>query len=327
MIILLYGQDSYRSRQKLSEVIKHYQKTDKSGLSLTFFDNQKLKFIDFKNIFEQVSMFNEKKLIILFNSFSDKIFKENIFKNIKSFIESKDVLLFYEENDITKKDSFLVFLKKQLTKEKKTSYFSVKIQEFQPLKGEKLKNWVKKEFSLFNKEINLDALDKMIDFIGNDLWRFSNEIKKLVNYHGQQQTKKEKISSKDVELLIKPKTETAIFKTIDAIALKDKKRALFLIYQHLNKGESPLYLLSMINFQFKNLLIVKDFIEKGIDYHSVLKLTRFHPFVLRKNFQQADRFTFQELKKITQKIFQADFNIKTGRIKPETAIDLLIAGI
>ena len=71
--------------------------------------------------------------------------------------------------------------------------------------------------------------------------------------------------------------------------------------------------------------MVKDFIEKGMPYYSVLKATGLHPFVVRKSFQQADRFTFQELKKIHQKIFQADLDIKTGKNKPETVLDLLIA--
>ena len=34
-----------------------------------------------------------------------------------------------------------------------------------------------------------------------------------------------------------------------------------------------------------------------------------------------------QLKKIYQKIFQVDFDIKTGKIEPETALDLLLAEI
>ena len=309
MIILLYGSDNYRSRQKLNEIVNHYQKTAKTGFNLMFFDDKKLDFTDFKDVFKQRSMFNEKKLVVLFNCFDNKDFKEKLYKNIDPLINSKDVLLIYQETDILKRDSFLNFLMKK-----------AKVQQFDILKGEKLKDWVKQEFNRFNTEISLEALNKMIDFIGSDLWLFSNEIKKLVNYK-----KNKKINPQDIDLLVKPKIETAIFKTIDAIAQKDKKTALILINQHLDKGENPVYLLSMISFQFRNLLMVKDFIEKGMPYYSVLKLTGLHPFVVRKSFQQADRFTFQELKKIHQKIFQADLDIKTGKNKPETVLDLLIA--
>jgi DNA polymerase III delta subunit len=56
-------------------------------------------------------------------------------------------------------------------------------------------------------------------------------------------------------------------------------------------------------------------------------MTHLHPFVVKKSYQQANKFTLQELKKIYQKIFKADLDIKTGKITPETALDLLLTEI
>ena len=162
----------------------------------------------------------------------------------------------------------------------------------------------------------------MVSFVGNDLWQLSNEVKKLVNYKP-----KDKIELKDVEFLVRPKIETDIFKTIDAIAQKNKKRAITLIHKHLEKGDNPLYLLSMINFQFRNLLIIKDLIEKHKPYPVILKISKLHPFVVKKNWQLANQFTLNDLKKIYQKIFQIDLSIKTGKLKPEIALDLFIMEI
>jgi DNA polymerase-3 subunit delta len=52
-----------------------------------------------------------------------------------------------------------------------------------------------------------------------------------------------------------------------------------------------------------------------------------HPFVVEKTLFQARKFQLEELKKIYQKIFQVDLDIKTGKVDPETALDLLIAEI
>jgi len=150
----------------------------------------------------------------------------------------------------------------------------------------------------------------------------SNEIKKLANYKN-----KEKIENKDIELLVKPKIESDIFKTIDAIAVKNKKQALELIKKHLEKGDSPLYLLSMINFQFRNLLQVRDLIERQKSFYVFSKKTQLHPYVIKKSYSQAQKFKISELKKIYQKIFEVDLNIKTGKVEPETALDFLIAEI
>ena len=135
------------------------------------------------------------------------------------------------------------------------------------------------------------------------------------------------IEVKDVELLVKPKIETDIFKTIDAIASKNKKQALELLHKHLEKGDSPLYLLTMINFQFRNLLIIKDLIRKGRPFYTFQKATSLHPYVVKKSYSQTQRFTIEELKKIYLKIFQVDLAVKTGKAEPETALDLLIAEI
>jgi len=150
----------------------------------------------------------------------------------------------------------------------------------------------------------------------------SNEIKKLASFKNNKTVRTE-----DIKLLVRSKIETDIFKTIDAIADKNKKQALNLLHKHLEKGDSPLYLLSMINYQFRNLLAVKDLIEKQIPYNIILKRSGLHPFVVKKSYYQSQKFTFQELKKIYQKIFKKDLDIKTGRIQPEIALDLLIAEI
>ena len=315
MIIFLYGQDTYRLRQKLNEIIEHYKKINKSGLSLAFLDGQDLEFQDFKNQTETVSMFREKKLIIIESIFSNQKFKENFLRQGEKFKKSDNIILITEEKEIAANDSLFRFLKK-----------NSQFQEFKTLEGEKFKNWVKKELNNHRAEITEGALEKLIDFVDNNLWQMVNEIKKLVNY-----TQGKKIQVTDIELLVKPKIEADIFRTIDAISEKKKKLALSLVHKHLEKGDSPLYLLRMINFQFRNLMMIKSYeLRPGlyVNYMRILsQKLGLHPFVVRKSIQQARKFTLIELKKIYQKIFEVDFNIKTGRIDPEVALDLLITEI
>ena len=316
MIIFLYGPDTYRSRQKLNEIIEHYKKIHKSGLNFKILDleEKEISYQDFRDEFQQVSMFKEKKLAILINIFLNQEFKENFLKNAKKFIDSKDLILLYEKNEVLSADPLFKFLKKE-----------VKSQEFKPLERQKLKNWIKKEFGNYQMKIEPGVSEKLINFVGNDLWRLSNEIKKLVSYKSK--CRNIEISRKDVELLVKPEIETDIFATIDAIASKNKRQAFELLHQHLEKGDSPLYLLSMINFQFRNLLVIKNLIKKQKSYSSIIRISKLHPYIIKKSYFQARKFTFEELKKIYQKIFQTDFGIKTGRIDPQTALDLLIAEI
>ncbi|HOK00558.1 MAG TPA: DNA polymerase III subunit delta [Candidatus Pacearchaeota archaeon] len=314
MIIFLYGEDTYRSSEKLNEIVENYKKTHKSGLNLKYLDfkdseNKDIFFDFFENNLFQNSIFKEKKLWVIINSFSNQKFKEKFLKESKKILESDDIFIFLEKEIPDSKNLLFKFLKK-----------NAKCQEFKILENKELKKWIKKEFEKYNTKIEEKEIEKLIFYAGNDLWRLSNEIKKLANY-------KDIIKSEDIDLLIKPKIETNIFKTIDAISQKDKKTAIKLIYKHLENGDNPLYLFSMIEFGFRNLLIVKNLSEKYQNYSLIVKKSGLHPFVAQKSYFQAKKFSFEELKKIYQKLFQIDLDIKTGKIKPEAGLEMFLAEI
>lgn len=312
MIIFLYGSDAFRARQKLNEIIEHYTKSNKSGVNLKYFQGEELNFPDFKNELAGISMFKEKKLLIFFDVFSNIPFRNKFLEEIKSsvkFLEGpENTLVFYQDGPVAKKDALFSFFQK-----------AAKCQEFKPLEDDQLRIWVKKEIEELGKKIGQKELAKLIDFVGNDLWQMENEIKKLASFQ-----KGETIKEEDIELMVRPKIDTDVFKTIDAIASKDKKRALRLLKEHLEKGDPPFYLFSMINFQFRNILIIKDIIQRKLSPYQAAGL---HPYVVKKSYFLSNKFDLAELKKIYQKIFRIDHNIKTGKIKPEVALDLLISEI
>lgn len=311
MIFFLYGKDNFRSLQKLKQIVACHEKVHTTGLNLRFFDCQKHTFEDFRDQVRTKSMFQEKKLFVVRNAFSSADFKQAFLQHQDLFSKTQNLIVFYEDKDLSGKDSFFIWLQKNSTS-----------QKFDILKGSQLKNWIKKQLTKYNAEIEPAALSLLIERTNNDLWQISNELQKLVSYKNH----KDKITIfiQDVEALTPQKLDPNIFKTIDFIAQKQKQKALSLIHEHLQKGDNPIYLLSMITFQFRNLLIVKELTMRSGARNSALNKLGMHPFVLRKSLWLAQKFSFEELKKIYQKIFQIDLAIKSGKIEPEMAIDLLI---
>jgi len=313
MIIFIYGSDTYRLSRKLDEIIGQRQKIHKSGLNLRYFDlsEKDIAFRDFTDELGQTSMFKEKKLIIIKSIFSHPDFEEKFLSEIKRFVEVEDIIIIVEKNKILSTNRLFKALKKK-----------AQSQEFSLLKEEDLKKWAQKEIERYGAKIEVAALAKLVDYVGSDLWRLFNEIQKLINYRG-----KNKITISDIDLLVNPKIDPDVFQTINFMASKNKKEALKLLKKHIEKGDAPLYLLSMISFQFKNLLIMKELVEKNMPYSLIAKETGIHPYVVQKTYSQVGQFTLSELKKIYQKIFEVDSAIKTGKIDPEMALDLLITGI
>jgi DNA polymerase-3 subunit delta len=229
MIYLIFGEDTFRANRKLKEIIEKYRKIHKSGLNLKILDLKEKNFDDFKREFESSPMFSEKKLLVLKNASQNKEFKEKFLKEIEKFEKSKEIIFFFEEGEI-KNDSFFEEIKKH-----------GKFQEFKPLDRLRLKIWIRQEFEKYRAKIEDRAIERLIFLVGNDLWRMSEEIRKLVAFK-----RGKNIREKDVEILILPKLELDIFKTIDAISSRNKKMAFKSLHSYLKRGEKPAVLLSII---------------------------------------------------------------------------------
>ncbi|MEI7424523.1 MAG: DNA polymerase III subunit delta [Candidatus Staskawiczbacteria bacterium] len=311
MIYFIFGEDSFRSKRKLEEIVLGYKEIHKSGLNLIYINAEKESFNDFYSRLQINSMFSEKKLIVVKNIFNDDKFQDNFLENIKNLENIKDIIIVYEDNAPDARTKLFKSLQK-----------CAKCQEFNYMQPALLKKWVAEEFSKNKVKINIEALELLVNYIKDDLWRLTNEINKLSNYKTNSSILKE-----DIELLVKPNIESDIFKTIDALASKNKKLALSLLHKHLDDGEFPLKLLAMISYQFRTLLIIKDLQDNKEPYAGIAKKSGLHPFVVQKNYYLCNQFSMEQLKKIYQSIFQIDSNIKIGKVEAETALDLLLSQI
>src|SRR4030042_2871603 len=311
MITFIYGQDSYRSRQKLKDIIDGQKNTCRGGICLNYFEGQGLIFQNIKIAADNMSMFGEKNIVVLRDVFLNKNFKEEFLERAKEFLKSSALIFIYEEKEIDKRDALFKFLRK-----------NVKCEEFPKLNYNGQVEWISEELAKYGQEISLKAKEKLVAVSADDLWLLENEIKKLIGF-----CRGRKIEEKDIDALVNVRINNDIFKTIDALARKNKKEALYLLHNHLQEGEPPLYLLSMINFQFRNLLEIKELIEKKISYSGILGRSSLHPFVVKKTYWLAREFSFSQLKKIYTRIFKTDLDVKTGKMEPEIALDLLITSI
>lgn len=308
MLIFLYGSNTYLLKEKLREIIEKEEKRSKQTLRVIRFDFREDSFEELRHELLTPSIFGEKKIAILEHTFEDEKFKANFLKNSQKFLPGRDLIIFYQEGSVSKGDKLFKFLQQEAS-----------CHEFKALAGQQLMSWVKKEFGRYQVKIKPAVQRELIGATQGDLWRLGNEIKKLASFK-----KGSEVALEDVKLHVSPGIETAIFKTIDELAQRNKKKALHLMQRHLVKGDSPLYLFTMVIYQFRNLLLVKDLLEKGRPLFEIQKRTALHPFVVKKTFSQARLFTLAELKKAYQKLFKLDFQIKVGKLRPEAALELFV---
>lgn len=307
MILFIYGNDTYRSKEKLdfykTAYLKKYGDFNVSVYEGDI-DPQKVR-----NDIMSLPFMAEKRLIILKNALASK---KDILENLLDLIDQipeETVVLFYEEGEPDRRTS----LYKKLSKGKH-------IEVFSHLEGSDLQKWIKKEVLRQNGEIDPQAYNLLSAYIGNDLWQLSRELKKLLSFN-------KKITKESVEELTKSRPEANIFDMVDALGKKDPRTASKKMHVILESGESEIYLLSMIVRQIRNILLVKDLFDKGLREAEIAKTLKLHPFVVKKAVEQGRNFTFSELKDIYSSLAETDLSIKNGTLEPRLALDLLVQKI
>jgi len=318
MVIFLYGEDDFRSSRKLAGIkTKFLEKNPDAASGLFDFAEPSAKIGEMLLKLSSGGLFSSKKLAIVKNILQNKTAAgdKEFFAFLKKAGEGgmKDLtLVFWEKEKIDKKLKLTKFL---LEKSKK--------QEFEPLNGAKLTSWIAGEFKEISENtitVSPKAAEKLSVFVGNNLALLSKEIKKLAAYKNTGE-----ISQEDVDLLVKSKIDTDIFKTVDAMARGDKKSAMKLLHGHLDAGEDPFYLLSMYFFQFRNLLKVKPLAEKNRMPHEIAAQLKIHPYVAKKSVEQGRNFSLGKLKELYKNLCRIDFESKSGKVEIGLALDKFVA--
>ena len=202
---------------------------------------------------------------------------------------------------------------------------NAKCQTFAYFNLLQLKKWINGCLESEGVKINEKALLELIDFVGNDLWQMKQELLKLGALALNRGNNV--IEEKDVENLVKPKINADIFLMVDSLARKERIATMKLLQKHLKKGEEELYILNMFVYQFRNIIQVKELSDRGESEKEIAEKLKIHPYVLKKTINQAKLFSLAELKKIYRIMLRADLYIKTGRIKADTALELLVMDI
>lgn len=311
MIIFVYGSDTFRSKEKYLELIDKYKKSN-----ISYFDLEDFNFKKFVNLTQTIPFLAEERVIVLKDilELKNTIIKDKIIKYLEK-IPKSTIVLFYENKQIKKNNKLYKYLIKN-------SF----VYEFSDLELFELLKYVKKMVKKNNLQISQEVLRFLVEKCKHDLWKISNEIIKLANYE-------KNIQIEDVELLVSDKKFDNIFLFIDELARRDLKKSTELLQKLQNSGNNDIYIFSMIVYQFRTLLIVKDLIEDSNilnDYklQSIISSqSGISPFVVGNHIKYAKKYTFSELKKIYNYLLLEELRIKNGKIQSTIALTLIIAKI
>jgi DNA polymerase III subunit delta len=314
MILFLYGEDTFRSRHKLHEIVTRFKKSDSAGINLVTLDMSVKNFGDFSQAVTAAPFLGNRRLVIAANAVSSA--RAEVQAELADFLKSGRVpaattLVFHDSGKVDKRKK----LYKLLAKPRQA-------QEFKLLPEAEVPGWVKTAVARRGGKIEAAAVAKLAAYVGNDLWKLNNEIDKLVLYRAGKI-----IRSQDVETMVKARLDENVFHLVDAIGEQNLSKSLQLLHEQFEQGENEIRLLGMITYQFRNLAQVVSLVEKNVPEAEIKAQTGLHPFVVRKTMSQARRFSFAKVKKIYDMLVRTDLAMKTSKLDKKTALDLLVTGL
>lgn len=321
MILLLFGDDTYRSRQRLRVLRDAFRaKYDRSGINIVRRDGETLTADTLMRLLTVQGFLTANRLVIVENFLTRGKAGEQ--EAVHAYLEGSNfdvpnILLLWEEAEAPvtgkgKKADSGSRLWHALAA-------SAKTERFTPLDGAMLTRWYSATIKERGGTIEKPALHKLIELIGSDLWQASAEIDKLIHFKMDQA-----IIEADLAQLVATSLDEDIFAITDALGNRDRESAFRLIEQHLASGVAPLYLLRMFAWHVRNLLGARSLLDDGVSNPKTMaRELGIHPFVAQKVARQAQQFRLADLRAMIGELVEVDYNMKSRSLDPRALFTLL----
>lgn len=302
----LEGEEEFFIDEVMNYAEKNILTESEAGFNLTVFYGRDTQWADVVNACRRYPMFSERQVVLLKEAQAMRDIEK-----LETYIENplSSTLLFVSYKN--KKVDGRTRLAK-LLKEKATVLSTKKLYESE------LPEWTQELVRSKGFTINNKALFLLIDHIGNDLSRMSNEIDKLALNLGERKS----ITEDDIEKYIGVSKDFNVFELQQALATRDLYKAIRIIqYFEANPKAAPLQLVfpSLYNFFSKVLMIhsVPSKDEKGL-----ASAIGVHSFFVKDYIQAARRFNASQLEQII--LLLHEYNLKSIGINDAGTEDALL---
>jgi len=311
MIYLFFGPNDL-ARAEAIQALRVQIPADVQDFNVVSLDGRKLRVDALAAACEAMPFLHDRRLVIV----------EEVLKNAKAG-EAREALRAYLPNVPATTD--LVFAEREDVDKRSAVYTYIKqhgtLQDFQPKQGAELQRWMQVRAKQLDATLQPAAGALLEEWIGNDGRALVNELHKLATYVGLGGM----IGPEQVRLLVEDTSESSVFAFVDALAARQLAPALALLRDLFDAGQAPQYLLFMVARQVRLLLQVKELAKDRMRPEAMASALKQVPFVVRKANEQAARFDEQAIMRLHDRLVELDHWGKTGRIDPETALELLVA--
>lgn len=317
-LYLLYGEELFLLESSLKKIKSNFGQMVK-GINYILIDENNLN--ELISDIETPAFGYEKKLIIVKNSGIFK--KEGKRKNIELSNLKERLNTYINDNiNIIKSSVVLVFVEDEAVKQDLFSTIEkygvvVKFDFQKPIQIEKR---IKTICNSYKVNISQDAIKYFIESCGVNMQELINEIRKLIEYAGENGT----ITKENIDKLTIKKLESVIFELTDNLGKKQIKEAIDVMHNLIYSKEPIQKILITLYNHFKKLYFTKLALNTNKDLVTVLNLKANQTFLVNKYKLQSKYFSLKELKTILQKLIDLDYGYKIGEIDLQIGLESIL---
>jgi len=333
---IFHGEDEFSRSAALDKIKAKMGDPSMVSLNTTRLDGKKVTLAELKHVCDTIPFMTKRRLVIVEGllarldpsasrskgakegrkaSSADAAFSEELLHYLPTLPDST-ALVFLESVSLPARNPFVSLARQSRDK----GY----VREYSTPQGDKMIDWITRRVKQQGATIHPAAARELATYAGSSLRSLEQELDKLATYVGRGG----EIELEHVHLLVSPTWQANIFHMVDALGERRTHKALPLLHRLLEYQEPPLRILAMITRQFRMLLQFRQLREEGRSDQQIQEITGIrHRFILDKISRQARNFTLPQLRAIYHRLLEIDQQIKTGRIDPVLALDLLVVEV
>ena len=305
-IYLLYGEEAYLKKQYKDKLTKAIL-PDGDTVNYAYYEGKGINPAELIDLAETMPFFAERRLIVIENSGFFKSATPELADYMKNMPDT--VCFLFVENEVDKRGKMY-----------KAAKDKGRIVEMGRQDEKTLLYWIASNVKREGRQIKESTARYLVSKTGTDMENLEKEMEKLFSYT----LGRNEITVQDIDDICTTQITNKIFEMVEAVAVKQQKKALDYYYDLLALKEPPMRILYLLARQFKLLLEVKDLCGKGYEKSQIAKTVGLHPFVAGKYIQQCRTFSREELRSIMEEAVNAEEMVKTGRLNDVRSVELFI---
>jgi DNA polymerase-3 subunit delta len=300
------GEEEFLKREAVEKLIEILIEKGLKSFNLYFVQARETKAEEIINLCATLPFGSRKRMVVVYDI--QKLHprhKEELSKYLPHIPESSCLILF--SNKVDKRLKFYQDIKQTATE-----------IEFSSLKDDEVSDWIGERVEKYRKKMEPKGVALLLEAVGNNLFELSNELEKLAIYVQEQ----ELIDLEDIENVVGYTKTANIFQLNQAIGEKKLNQALKILKDlSLSRGKET-SIIFMLGDHFLKLYQIKASAEKNI--YNLAHHLRIYYGSVQEYQNQAKNFSLEQLEKGLSLIYQAESDLKSGKMPQKFIVELLI---